>query len=82
MSKLPRLKPGDVVIRQYPSGKKQLERVRSVHGKIVCLETSVHGSHFHASTGNGTTDDAKGQRISADAGEIVSVQIRRAAEGK
>ena len=82
MSKLPKLKPGDVVIRQYLSGKKHLERVRSVHGKIVCLETSVHGSHFHASTGNGTTNDTKGQRIYADAGEIVSMQIRRASKGK
>lgn len=82
MAKLPNLKPGDVVIRQYPSGRKQLERVRAVHGKIVYLETSVCGSHFHASTGNGTTDDTKGQRIYADPGEIVSMQIRRAAKGK
>jgi hypothetical protein len=82
MSKLPKLKSGDVVIRQFPSGRKQLERVKSVHGEIVCLENSEHGSHFHASTGSGTTDETKGQRIYADPGEIVSMQIRRAAKGK
>jgi hypothetical protein len=82
MVRLPTLKPGDVVIRRFPSGSKQLERVRSVQGKTVCLETSGHGSYFHASTGNGTTDDTKSQRIYVDAGEIVSMQIRRAAKGK
>jgi hypothetical protein len=82
MTNLPKLKPGDVVIRLFPSGRKQLDRVKSVHGQIVCLETSMQGSHFHASTGNGITDETKGQRIYADPGEIVSMQICRAAKGK
>jgi hypothetical protein len=46
------------------------------------VETTNYGNHFHASTGNGTTDDTKGQRIYADPGEIVSMQLRRAAERK
>lgn len=82
MPKLPKLKPGDVVIRQFPSGSKQLERVGAVHGNIVCIESLVYGCHFHASTGNGTTADTKGQRIYVDVGEIVSMQMNRAAKGK
>ena len=80
MAKLPALKPGDVVIRQFPSGRKQLERVKAVADKIIYIRNGFYLHRFDSSTGKGITN--RTQRIYVDAGEIVSMQISRAAKGK
>jgi len=80
MTELPNLKHGDVAIRLFASGKKQLVRIRAVNDGTVYIKSGLYTHRFDSSTGNGITH--KSQRIYVDAGEIVSMQMHRAARGK
>jgi hypothetical protein len=75
MTKLPNLKPADVVIRQFPDGRKQLFRVREVNDKIVYIGSGSYTHRFDSSTGKGITN--KGQRIYVDHDEIAALQKAR-----
>ncbi len=70
ITKLPNLKPGNVVIRQFADGRKQRVRVRAVNDKIVYIQSGFYTHRFDSSTGNGITD--KGQRIYVDHDEIAA----------
>jgi hypothetical protein len=68
MTKLPNLKPGNVVIRQFADGRKQFVRVRAVTDSIVYIQSGVYTYRFDSSTGNGITN--KRQRIYVEHDEI------------
>ena len=72
MSKLPNLKHGDVVIRQFADGRKQLFQVRAVNDKIVYIGSGFYTHRFDSSTGNGITN--KGQRIYVDHDELAALK--------
>jgi hypothetical protein len=82
MTKLPNLKPGDVVIRRFPDGRKQLSQVRAVNDRIVYVKSGIYTILFDASTGDGITPYGKGQRtahhrIYVDHDEIAALQKAR-----
>ncbi len=72
MSKLPNLKHGAVVVRQFADGRKQLVRVGAVNDKIVYIGSGFYTHRFDSSTGNGITN--KRQRIYVDPDEIAALK--------